>query len=247
MQRPQGRRLGGAAPWLGEGASAAWLGGAAAARLVGPGAAAAASTRRDAGAAGGVQNGLEAAVARARAAHPDRPVEVWATDEHRLGPQPVRRRVWAPAGARPIALGHHRYRWLHVTAFARPTSGEAVWYLSSGLSKPLFAALLAASARRTGAGRERRIVLVLDNAGWHGPAGLAVPDGIGPVFRPPYSPEPQPADRLRPLLDEPIVDRQLATLGELDAIIAERRRRPDPATIKPHTDFHWWPRPTKPN
>jgi hypothetical protein len=70
-------------------------------------------------------------------------------------------------------LGHHRYEWLHVTAFVQPTSGEAVWYLSTGLSKPLFEALLAAFARQTGAGRRRSIILVLDNAGWHGPEGLA--------------------------------------------------------------------------
>jgi hypothetical protein len=44
--------------------------------------------------------------------HPDKPVEAWATDEHRLGLKPVRRRVWAPIGERPIAAGHHRYRWL---------------------------------------------------------------------------------------------------------------------------------------
>src|ERR687893_296346 len=52
-----------------------------------------------------------------RGAHPGRPVEVWAADEHRLGLKPVRRRVWAPVGQRPIALGHHRYQWLHVVAF----------------------------------------------------------------------------------------------------------------------------------
>jgi hypothetical protein len=124
-------------------------------------------------------------VARARAAHPGRPVEVWAEDEHRVGLKPVRRRVWAPVGARPVALGHHRYEWLHVTAFVQPTSGEAVWHLSTGLSKPLFEALLAAFARQTGAGRRRSIVLVLDNAGWHGPEGLAIPDGISLVFLPP--------------------------------------------------------------
>ena len=55
-----------------------------------------------------------------------------------------------------------------------------------------------------GAGRERHIVLVLDNAGWHGPEGLAVPDGIGLVFLPPYSPELQPAEHLWPLVDEPV-------------------------------------------
>ena len=187
------------------------------------------------------------ALAQAAAAHPDRPVEVWAADEHRLGLKPVRRRVWAPVGARPVALGHHRYQWLHVAAFVQPTSGEAVWYLCSGLSKPFFAELLAAFARETGAGRRRSIVLVLDNAGWHGPENLAVPDGISLVFLPPYSPELQPAERLWSLVDEPIVNRHVASPHELTAVIAERCRRLDAATLEPHTSFHWWPKPTTPN
>ena len=138
-------------------------------------------------------------------------------------------------------------RRLHVVAFARPTAGEALWYLCSGLSKPFFAELLAAFARETGAGRERSIVLVLDDAGWHGPEGLAAPDGIGLVFLPPYGPELQPAERLWPLVDEPIVDRHVTGLAELDAIVAERRRRLDATTVKPHTNFHWWPNPSAPN
>ena len=92
-------------------------------------------------------------------------------------------------GRRPIALGHHRSRWLHVVAFVQPSSGETVWYLASGLSKPFFEALLADFARQTGAGRQRHILLVLDNAGWHGPTNLAVPDGISLVFLPPYKEE----------------------------------------------------------
>jgi hypothetical protein len=142
------------------------LGGAAADRLVHPGAAATAPARGNARAAGGAEKKLDEAVAQAAAEHPDRPVEVWAEDEHRLGLKPVRRRVWAPVGQRPIALGHHRFQWLQVVAFVQPTSGEAVWYLCSGLSKPFFEALLASFARKTGAGRERHIILVLDNAGW---------------------------------------------------------------------------------
>jgi transposase len=155
--------------------------------------------------------------------------------------------VWAPVGERPVALGHHRYEWLHVTAFVQPASGEAVGFLSTGLSKPFFAALLAAFARQTGAGRGRHIVLVLDNAGWHGPEGLAVPDGITLVFLPPYSPELQPAERLWPLVDEPVANKHFATLAELDATVGERCRRLGADAIQPHTDFHWWPRPSKPN
>jgi hypothetical protein len=223
----------------GGGASAARLGGAAADRwsLQAP------RPRHPRAAhpsSGRLQKGARRAVARARAAHPDRPVEVWAEDEHRLGLKPVRRRVWAPVGERPVALGHHRYEWLHVVAFVQPTSGEAVWYLSAAF-EALFEALLAGFARQTGAGASaHRPRARQRGSAW--PEGLAVPDGISLVFLPPYSPELQPAERLWPLVDEPFVNRHLASLAELDAVIAERCRRLDATTIQPHTNFHWWPK-----
>jgi transposase len=129
----------------------------------------------------------------------------------------------------------------------QPTSGETLWYLCSGLSKPFFAELLALFARETGAGRERSIILVLDNAGWHGPKDLAIPEGISLVFLPPYSPELQPAEHLWPLVDEPIANRHVASLDDLSTILAARCRQLDAATLQPHTDFHWWPKPIQPS
>ena len=111
----------------------------------------------------------------------------------------------------------------------------------------MFEGLLAGFAQKTGAGRDRHIVLVLDNAGWHGPKNLTVPDGITLAFLPPYSPELQPAERLWPLVDEPVANRHFATLADLDAVVAERCRKLDAATIRPHTSFHWWPKPVLPN
>src|SRR3982750_3595257 len=56
----------------------------------------------------------------------------------------------------PRAPAHNpappRSQWLQVVAFVQPTSGETVWYLASGLSKPFFEVLLAAFARQVGAG-----------------------------------------------------------------------------------------------
>jgi hypothetical protein len=52
---------------------------------------------------------------------------------------------------------------------------------------------------------------------------------------------------LWPLVDEPVVNRHFATLADLEAVVAERCRRLEPAILKPHTDFHWWPRPISPN
>ena len=137
----------------------------------------------------------------------------------------MRRRVWAPIGERPLALGHHRYQWLYVTAFVQPTGGETVWYLSDGVSKPFFEKLLADFAETVGAGKQRRIILTLDNAGWHGEAGLAVPEGLRLVFLPPYTPELQPAERLWPLVDEPIANRCFETLADIDAVLADRCRQ----------------------
>src|SRR5689334_1583843 len=189
---------------------------------------------------------LEQAVADARAQHPDKPVEVWATDEHRIGLKPILRRVWAPKGERPIALGHHRYKWLYVTAFVQPISGEVFWYVSNGVSKPFFAALLALFAREAGAGRDRIIVLELDNAGWHTAPNLVVPEGLRLAYLPPYSPELQPAEHLWPVLDEPLANHYFETLADLEHVVTERCRVLDGDQLKPGTNFHWWPKPDIP-
>ena len=153
------------------------------------------------------------------------------------------RRVWAPIGERPIAHGHHRFEWLYVTAFVSPATGECFWYVSNGVSKPFFEELLRAFAEEAGAGKDRIIVLVLDNAGWHTEAGLDVPDGIRLAFLPPYTPEVQPAECLWTLVDEPIVNKHVDDIGALDAIISARcaELANHPETIRGRTGFHWWP------
>ncbi len=108
----------------------------------------------------------------------------------------------------------------------QPTGGETVWYPSDGVSKPFFEKLLADFAETVAAGKQRRIILTLDNAGWHGEAGLAVPEGLRLVFLPPYTPELQPAERLWPLVDEPIANRCFETLADIDAVLADRCRQP---------------------
>jgi hypothetical protein len=156
----------------------------------------------------------------------------------------VTRRVWAPIGQRPIALGHHRFDWLYVTAFVSPATGETFWYLHDGVSKPFFEALLATFAREANAGRERTVVLVLDNAGWHSEAGLNLPEGVRLVFLPPYTPELQPAETLWELVDEPIVNKHAANIKELNDIIAARcvALANERDTIKSRAGFHWWPK-----
>jgi transposase len=77
-------------------------------------------------------------------------------------------------------------------------------------------------AREAEAGLGRIILLVLDNAGWHSAAGLKIPDGIRLVHLPPYSPELQPAETLWALVDEPIVNKHIATIADLEEKIANQ-------------------------
>ena len=165
-------------------------------------------------------------------------------DEHRIGLKPITRGVWAPVGERPIALGHHRFEWLYVTGFVEPATGQTVWNVSNAVCKEMFELILADFAKSVGAGTKKRIVLQLDQAGWHGPENVHVPDGIHLVFQPAHSPELQPAEHLWAFVDEPLANRCFDTIESLDQAVGNRclalTRQLD--TIRDAALFHWWPR-----
>jgi len=164
-------------------------------------------------------------------------------DEHRIGLKPIVRGVWAPVGERPIALGHHRFEWLYVTGFVEPATGQTVWNVANAVCKEMFELILADFAKSIGAGANKRIVLQIDNAGWHGPENLSVPDGIRLVFQPAHSHELQPAEHLWAFVDEPLANCCFATIESLDQAVSDRCvvlvQQSD--TIRDNTLFHWWP------
>ena len=107
----------------------------------------------------------------------------------------------------------------------------------------VFSLALKHFAEAVGGGPRKRIVLVLDRAGWHASNALVVPEGIHLVFLPAYSPELQTAEHLRPLAHEAVTNRRVETLEELEDLLSERCRglAADPQLIRSNTLFHWWP------
>jgi transposase len=176
-------------------------------------------------------------------AFPQASVELWATDEHRIGLKPILRRVWAPRGQRPIAPVQHRYAWRYLVGFVHPASGRAVFHLATTVSIALFEVELAEFARAVGAGPRKEIVLVLDRAGWHRSVKVQVPEHLHLLFLPAYSPELQPAEHLWPLTNTVLANRHFASIDDLEDAQAERcvalQARPD--LIRSTTLFHWWP------
>jgi hypothetical protein len=143
-----------------------------------------------------------------------------------------------------VATAHPRYQWLYLYGFVQPASGAVEWFVCTTVNLALFAAVLQRFATAVGAGKDKRIILVLDGAGWHASAHLAVPEGVRLVFLPPYSPELQPAEHLWPLVDEAIANQNFASLADLDQALARRCLAliDQPDTIRTHTTFHWWPK-----
>lgn len=176
-------------------------------------------------------------------AYPAAEVQVWATDEHRVGLKPIVRTVWARKGKRPIVRVQHRFKWLYVLAFVHPFSGRNEWQFASGLNTAMMSAVLDAFARAVGAGPTKRIVLVLDQAGYHTSPLVRVPDGIHLIFLPPYSPELQPAEHLWPYSDQPLANEHFATIDALEDTLADHcdRLQHQPDIIRSATCFHWWP------
>ena len=98
-------------------------------------------------------------------------------------------------------------------------------------------------AQEVGAGADKRILLVLDQAGWHTSGEVALPEGIHLEFLPTGSPELMPAERLWPLTNEGVANRLFEEIEELEEALVERCEQllDQTETIKDLTNYHWWP------
>ena len=152
-------------------------------------------------------------------------------DEHRIGLEPLLRRVWAPIGQLPLAPVRHRFVWRYLVAFVHRASGHTVWHLPTNVSIPLFEAELAAFARTVG-------------AGWHTSLYLRVPEHVQLLFLPAYSPELQPAEHLWQLSNDALINQCFADIDELEEAQLARCvvLQQQPEVICSATLFPWWPR-----
>jgi transposase len=172
-------------------------------------------------------------------------VEAWAQDEMRLGLKPVLRRVWAPRGERPVARFERRYEWVYLYGFVRPTSGEVFWLVLPTVNARAFSLALRHFAEWVGAGEgKKRVLLVLDRAGWHTGGEVEVPEGVELEFLPARSPELMPAERLWPSVNERgMANRPFEDLDGLEDALVERclALSEQPGLIRGCTGYHWWP------
>jgi transposase len=180
---------------------------------------------------------------RLKESYPTAKVQLWCEDEHRLGLKPIIRKVWSPVGERPLVKVHQRYESTYLCAFARPKSGEIYWLILPTVNARVFSLALEHFAREVGAGIRRRILLVLDKAGWHIAKEVEVPEGIHLEFLSSHSPKLQPSERLWSLSNEGVANRHFEEIEELEEALVERCAAlcDQPELIRSYLRYHWWP------
>jgi transposase len=122
----------------------------------------------------------------------------------------------------------------------RPESGEVYWLILPTVNVELFSMALNEFAREVGVGEQKRVLLVVDQAGWHTGKEVEIPKGIHLEFLPSGSPELQPAERLWPLTNEAVAN---GLFEEIEQTLLKRcvELLDQAELIKGLTNYHWWP------
>jgi hypothetical protein len=123
-----------------------------------------------------------------------KPVEVWFTDEARVGQPGTLTRVWAKRGSRPRVLREHRYQWAYLFGAICPERCTGAAVIMPEVNVEAMNEHLAEISRCVSAGAIA--VLVPDGAGWHNSPRLTVADNIVLLPLPPSSPELNPVENV---------------------------------------------------
>jgi transposase len=108
----------------------------------------------------------------------------------------------------------------------------------------VFTIALAHFAQSLRVGKSKRVLLVLDRAGWHTSKELVVPEGIHLLFLPPYSPELQQMSNAcgRSVMKAlPIVGSKRSMSLQTAQVQRCALLQNQPEAIRSLTHFHWWP------
>lgn len=111
-----------------------------------------------------------------------------------MGQQGTLTRLWARRGTRPRAPRDRRYAGAYLFGAICPERAIGAALVLPYANSEAMRLHLAEIGRHVAPGMHA--VLGLDGAGWHGAAGLSVPDNLTLLPLPPYSPELNPVENV---------------------------------------------------
>ncbi len=170
-------------------------------------------------------------------------VELWFTDEARVGRKGGVTHVWHRKGARPRGLRQQGFASAYLFGAVCPGRGEGVALVLPEVSAAAMSTFPTELARAVPAGT--RAALVPDGAGRHVSDDLSVPPNLTLIHPPPHSPELDPVERVwEHLRDRWLSHRVLA--GGYEAVVdaacaAWNALLAEPGRLRSLTSFPWLP------
>lgn len=149
--------------------------------------------------------------------------------------------MYAPRGSHPVCPVHMRYEWVWVYAFVCPATGDTFWLILPTVNTELMSLSLKEFALHVGAGPQKRIILVIDQAGFHIAKDIQVPEGIHIVYLPSHTPELQPAERLWKYTDEPLANQCFTDIAKFTNVLSAQCHQLTEVrdTIKSLCNYDW--------
>jgi DDE superfamily endonuclease len=183
------------------------------------------------------------------AQHPEaQRVELWFADAWTQRVQGVGQKgrvthVWYQKGVRPRGVREQRFASAHLFGAVCPERDAGVALVLPEVSTMAMSLFLAELSSALPAGTHA--VLVLDRAGWHVSADLALPTNLSLVHLPPYSPELNPMEPVWLYLRERWLSHRVLAGGDeavLDAACAAwTALTAEPGRLRSLTAFPWLP------
>lgn len=121
-------------------------------------------------------------------------IEVWFQDEARIGQKNGRTRIWAKKGTRPRLPADQRYQSAYIFGAICPMLGKGAALVLPKADTGAMQMHLDEISLAVAPGSHA--VLLMDRAGWHTTAKLAVPGNLTIILLPSYSPELNPVENV---------------------------------------------------
>ncbi|TKK63930.1 IS630 family transposase [Ilyomonas limi] len=140
--------------------------------------------------------------------------DLYFEDESRFGLFTRNGRALTARGVKPICPYLHKFENLYLFGAFSPVSGNSLLLEMPYCNSDTFEVFL---NHLSALNKETFNIVVLDNGAFHKAKRLVIPDNIGLLFLPAYSPELNPAEQIWRILKKTICNKVFKTLDELSA------------------------------
>jgi hypothetical protein len=140
-------------------------------------------------------------------------------DEGRFGLQSTVCRLWAEKGKELKVKVKQGFKNFYMYSAICPVTGDDFSLILPFVCTDMMNLYIKSFSEQY---QNQKLILIMDQAGWHKSKDLAVPENITIIFLPPYSPELNPVERFWRFLKKEVLHNVIyETLGDLTTSLGD--------------------------